>query len=400
MQLPYTCKKPLTSAKVRGIFVPEPLPVTLPGALPDEQHFSQELSVFDLTQERPSIRDVAHKARVSVSTVSRVLNDRPDVAPATRERVQQAIAELNYHPNAQAVGLSSRSTGVVGLVVTDMITPFSTAVIESVQNSLREHGYWMLLAACQLNTGQDVQLQARLVEELGRSRRIDGLLILTPMESSLESLRAVTREGIPSVLIDMQYNDAELNYIMVDNYQGGYLATEHLLKAGYRDIAIICGPDWMQVSLDRLAGYKAALRDWDVPICPELIVPGERFSEDAGRRAMHALLSAGRRPRALFAADDLLAFGAIAALDENESKLRIPEDIAIIGFDDIPAAATFRPPLTTVRQPLERMGQLATEHLCRLIAGETDELLQITVEAELVVRNSCGAQFTGEVNDA
>jgi LacI family transcriptional regulator len=327
-----------------------------------------------------------------------VLNDRPDVAPATRERVQQAIAELNYHPNAQAVGLSRRSTGVVGLIVADVVSPFCTLIIESVQNSLREHGYWMLLASHQLDTGQGAQLQSRLVEELGRSRRIDGLLILTPMESSLESLRAVAREGLPSVLIDMQYNDAELNYIMVDNYQGGYLATEHLLKSGYRDIAMICGPDWMQVSLDRLAGYKAALRDWDVPICPEWIVPGGGFDEAAGQRAMHTLLKADRRPQALFAADDLLAFGAMSVLDQNGSGLRIPEDVAFVGFDDVPAAASFRPPLTTVRQPLAQMGQLATEHLCRLIAGETDELLQVTVETELVVRCSCGSQFTSEVH--
>ncbi len=356
--------------------------------------------MFDLTQERPSIRDVAHKAGVSVSTVSRVLNDRPDVAPATRERVQQAIAELNYHPNAQAVGLSRRSTGVVGLVVADVITPFCTSVIESVQSSLRKHGYWMLLATHQLESGQDARLQARLVEELGRSRRIDGLLILTPMESSLESLRAVAREGIPSVLIDMQYDDAELNYIMVDNYQGGYQATEHLLKSGYRDIAIICGPDWMQVSHDRLNGYKAALRDWNVPIHPGRIVPGGGFDEDAGRRAMRALLATDHRPQALFASDDLIAFGAMAVLDENGSKLRIPEDIAFVGFDDSPSAASFRPPLTSVRQPLEYMGQLATEHLCRLIAGETNEPLQVTVETELVVRSSCGSLSTSEVNHA
>ena len=356
--------------------------------------------MFDQTQELPGIRDVAHKAGVSVSTVSRVLNDRPDVAPATRERVQQAIAELNYHPNAQAVGLSRRSTGVVGLIVADVNTPFCTSVIESVQNSLREHGYWMLLATHQLDTGQDAQLQARLVEELARSRRIDGLLILTPMKGSLESLRAVTREGLPSVLIDMQYDDAELNYIMVDNYQGGYQATEHLLQSGNRDIAIICGPDWMQVSHDRLNGYKAALQDWNVPIRPEWIVSGEGFGEDAGRRAMRAVLATGQRPRALFAAADLLAFGAMAVLDENGTKLRIPEDIAFVGFDDIPAAASFRPPLTTVRQPLGYMGQLAAEHLCRLITGETDELLQVTVETELIARNSCGSKSKSEANHA
>jgi len=191
-----------------------------------------------------------------------------------------------------------------------------------------------------------------------------------------------------------------LNYIMVDNHQGGYLATEHLLKSGYRDIAIICGPDWMQVSQDRLNGYKAALRDWDVPIRPELIVPGRGFGEDAGRRAMRALLATEHQPQALFAADDLLAFGAMAVIDENGRGLRVPEDVAFVGFDDIPAAASFRPPLTTVRQPLEYMGQLATEHLCRLIAGETDELLQVTVETELMVRSSCGSLSTGEVNHA
>jgi LacI family transcriptional regulator len=359
--------------------------------------YPQDLQMSNSTQERPSIRDVACQAGVSVSTVSRVLNARPDVAPATRERILKAIAELNYHPNAQAVGLSRRRTGVVGLVVSDMITPFCTSIIQSVQNSLRERGYWMLLAAHRLLYEQDVHLQARLVEELGRSRRIDGLLVLTPMESSLEILRVMAREELPSVLIDMQYDGSELNYIAVDNYQGGYLATEYLLQLGYRDIAILCGPDWMRVSHDRLAGYKAALQDWRVPICPEWIVSGEGFNEGAGRRAMHTLLETGHQPRAIFASDDLIAFGAMAVLDEEGAELRVPEDIAFVGYDDIPAAASFRPPLTTVHQPLDCMGQLAVEHLCHLIAGETDELLQVTMGTELVVRASCGADGSPQV---
>jgi len=332
---------------------------------------------------------VARKAGVSVSTVSRVLNDRPDVAPVTRECVLQTIAELNYHPNAQAVGLSRHSTGVVGLVVPDVITPFCTSIIESVQNSLREFGYWMLLAANRLDTEQMARLQARLLEELWRGRRIDGLLVLIPVESSLEPLRVMAREGLPGVLIDMQYDGSGLNYIKVDNYQGGYLAAEHLLRLGYRDIAILCGPDWMPVSRDRLAGYRTALQDWGVPTRPEWIVPGLGFNEETGWHAMRTLLTAERRPRVVFAASDLIAFGAMAALDEV--GLDVPEDIAFVGFDDIPAAASFRPPLTTVRQPLEYMGRLAAGHLCSLIAGETDELLQATVETELVVRVSCGA---------
>jgi LacI family transcriptional regulator len=347
------------------------------------------LSVPILTRERPSIRDVARKAGVSASTVSRVLNARPDVAPATRERVLQAIAELDYHPNAQAVGLSRRRTGVVGLVVPDVITPFNTAVVESVENSLRARGHWMLLAANALDTEEQARLQAGLLEELGRSRRIDGLLVLIPVESSLEPLRAMAREGIPSVLIDMQYDGTGLNTIAVDNYQGGYLATEHFLRLGYRDIAILCGPHWMPVSHDRLAGYRAALQDWGIPINPEWIVPGLGFNEETGQYAMRTLLAADRRPRAVFAASDRIAFGAMAVLDEV--RLRIPEDVAFVGFDDIPAAASFRPPLTTVRQPLEHMGRLAVEHLCRLIDGETDELLQVTVETELAVRASCGS---------
>ena len=341
-----------------------------------------------LTRERPSIRDVARRTGVSPSTVSRVLNVRPDVAPATRQRVLQTIAELNYHPDAQAVSLSRRRTGVVGLVVPDVITPFCTCVIESVQNSLQAHGYWMLLAAHSLSTEQQAQSQVSLLEKLGRSRRIDGLLVLIPVESSVELLRAMAGEGLPSVLMDMQYDGNGLNTITVNNYRGGYLATEHLLRSGYRDIAILCGPHWMPVSHDRLAGYQAALRDWGVPIHPEWIVPGLGFDEVTGQYAMRALLAAERRPRAVFAASDRIAFGAMAVLDQV--GLRVPEDVAFIGFDDIPTAASFRPPLTTVHQPLESMGRMAVEHLCRLITGETDALLQVTVETEVAVRASCG----------
>jgi DNA-binding LacI/PurR family transcriptional regulator len=332
---------------------------------------------------------VARRAGVSASTVSRVLNARPDVAASTRERVLQAIAELDYHPNAQAVGLSSRRAGVVGLVVPDVITPFCTSVIDSVQNQLRERGYWMLLTANPLDPPERADLQADLLEELWRSRRIDGLLVLIPVESSLESLRAMAREGFPSVLIDMQYDSTGLDYISVDNYQGGYAATEHLLQLGYQSVAILCGPNWMPVSRDRLAGYQAALQAWGVPIRPEWIVPGLGFDEKTGQHAMRTLLEVDPLPQAVFAASDRIAFGAMAVLDRV--RLRIPEDVAFVGFDDIPAAASFRPPLTTVHQPLEAMGKLAVEHLCDRIAGETDEPLQTTVGTELIVRVSCGA---------
>jgi LacI family transcriptional regulator len=347
--------------------------------------------VSSFVQDRPSIRDVACKAGVSASTVSRVLNARPDVAPATRERVLAVIEELNYHPNAQAVSLSRRYTGVVGLVVPDVITPFCTSVIESVQNTLRAYGYWMLLVANQVNPEEQARLQAEFLVELWRGRRIDGLLVLIPVEVSLGPLRAMAQEGVPSVLIDMQYDGTGLNYIAVDNYRGGYLAAEHLLRLGYRDIAILCGPHWMPVSRDRLAGYEAALHDQGVPVHSEWIVPGLGFDEETGRHAMRTLLSADRRPRAVFAASDLIAFGAMATLDEV--RLRIPDDIALIGFDDIPTAATYRPPLTTVRQPLETMGRLAVEHLCRLLSGETSDLLQTTMVPEVVVRVSCGSDL-------
>ena len=199
----------------------------------------------------------------------------------------------------------------------------------------------------------------------------------------------MAREGFPSVLIDMQYDSTGLDYISVDNYQGGYAATEHLLQLGYRNIAILCGPNWMPVSRDRLAGYQAALQAWGIPVRPEWIVPGLGFDEETGQYAMRTLLEVDPLPQAVFAASDRIAFGAMAELDRAE--LRIPEDVAFVGFDDIPAAASFRPPLTTVRQPLETMGKLAVEYLCGRIAGETDEPLQITVETELLVRVSCGA---------
>ncbi len=340
-------------------------------------------------QERPSIRDVARQAGVSVSTVSRVLNDRPDVAQATRERVLQTIAEMHYHPNAQAVGLSRRSTRVVALVVPDVISPFCISMIESVQNNLRERGYWLLLAASGVFTEHQTR-QAHLIEELGRSRRIDGLLVLTPLENSLRPLRELARDGLPSILIDMQYDGTDLNYITVNNYRGGYLAAEHLLQLGYREIATLCGPLWMHVSRDRLDGYQAALRDWGVPVHPEWTVPAQDFDEESGCRGMRTLLAAERRPQAIFAASDRIAFGAIGALDK--AGLRVPEDMAIVGFDDIPVSANFRPPLTTVRQPLEYMGQIAVEHLDGLLIGKINghQFLQATMETEIVVRVSCG----------
>lgn len=347
--------------------------------------------MLDPNRKPPSIQDVARIAGVTASTVSRVLNDKPDVSSETRKRVLQTIADLNYHPNAQAISLSMQRTGIVGLVVQDITHIFCTAIMESVHNTLQEHGFWLLVANGTLDTEEHAQQQHRLIEQLWRSRRVDGLLVLTPVDSSRAILREIANEKFPCVLIDSDLNLTDIRSVVVDNYHGSYLATEHLLSLGYREIAHLGGPKWVPSGRERLTGFQAALNEWGVSVRPEWTIPGQGFDEQTGRQGMATLLSLPERPRAVFAACDYIAFGAIRAI--KAANLRIPEDIAIVGFDDIPLAARFDPALTTVRQPLNFMGKTATEILCRWLTGREDvrpEPGEITVKTELVVRSSCG----------
>lgn len=327
---------------------------------------------------RVTIREVAKRAGVSHQTVSRVINNSPEVAASTREQVQRAIAELNYHPNAQAVSLSRDRSDIVGMIVNNARDAFFAQIIDGACQVLSARGRFMLLAST------DHATQPEAIETLLRSRRIDGMIIVLPLEISLEHAARLAESRLPLVLVDFQY-DLDVDHVAVDNFQGAYSATEHLIKLGHRRIAIICGRRDIPVGEIRLDGYRAALEHYGLPYDPALIMPGD-FSVASGAAAMERLLEVDPRPTAVFACDDPMAFGALAVLYRH--GLRVPGDISVIGFDDIPEARHCVPPLTTIRQPLREMGEIAGNHICQVIDGFTSDRLRLTVSTELVLRET------------
>ncbi|HEU5102071.1 MAG TPA: LacI family DNA-binding transcriptional regulator [Roseiflexaceae bacterium] len=327
---------------------------------------------------RATIREVARRAGVSYQTVSRVINNHPMVAASTRALVRQAIAELDYHPNAQAVGLSRNRADIVGVITHSIASPFFAQIVDGTAQALQERGRFMLLGSAGMST------QLETIDSLQRSRRIDGMIIILPLSTSLEAAQQLAASQFPLVLVDLQY-DIDANHISIDNRQGAYCATEHLIGLGHRRIGLISGPLIQPVAHVRIAGYKDALRAHGLPYEPELVVIGD-FANSGGEAGATHFLSLDDPPTAIFACNDQMAFGTVRTL--RRRGLRVPDDISVIGFDDIAEASISYPPLTTMRQPLAEMGRIAAEYVCRVIDGEATERLQVTLSTELIVRQS------------
>lgn len=331
---------------------------------------------------RVTIREVARRAGVSHQTVSRVINNSPGVSPETRYQVQRAIEELNYHPNAQAVSLSRDRANIVGMIVNHSGDPFFGPMVDGACQALTERGRFTLL----VHTEHLDQPSA--IDALLHSRRIDGLILVLPLAVSLEQARRLSESGLPLVLLDLQY-DLDADHVAIDNVRGAFLAVNHLIVLGHRRIGIIRGRDDIPVGQMRLDGYRKALAHHGLPFDPELAVPGD-FTSASGEVGAERLLDLADPPTAIFACDDQMALGAMRAIYRRH--LRIPDDISLVGYDDVAFARHVYPPLTTIRQPLREMGYLAGSQVCRLIEeGEAAAPLRLTIEPELVVRESTAA---------
>jgi DNA-binding LacI/PurR family transcriptional regulator len=300
------------------------------------------------------------------------------VAPSTRALVREAITELDYHPNAQAVGLSRNRSDIIAVITESIMSPFFAQIVDTTAQTLQAQGRFMLLGCA------DRVSQMQTIGNLQRSRRIDGMIIILPLSASLEQAQQLAACELPVVLVDLQY-DVDANYITIDNRQGAYSATEHLIKLGHRRIGIIGGQSELPVAHMRIAGYQAALHDYGVPYDPALVVWGD-FAHGGGEYGASHFLTLDDPPTAIFACNDQMAFGTIRTL--RRRGVRVPEDISVIGFDDIAEASISYPPLTTIRQPLREMAQLAAGYICRLIDGIELAKLQVCMPTELIVRQS------------
>lgn len=333
---------------------------------------------------RATIRDVARRARVSHQTVSRVINGHNSVAPPTRDRVLAVIRELEYVPSAVARSLTSQRTHTLGMVTTDVSDHFFSEAVAGAEAEARRRGYFLIIGSIEEGSEDDERTYLRLMLE----RRVEGLIVAVPrLRLAPDDLLAETAARMPTVLVasDVELPGADL--VDIDNRRGGADATEHLVSLGHRAIATITGPlDWPSAR-SRLDGYRDALRKAGVPVDRGLVEPCVDWGLESGRRAAERLLGAGARITAIFAQSDLLALGAIAAL--RSRGLRVPDDVSVVGFDDIAVASVFDPPLTTVRQPMREVGELAA----RLIGDRASGARQAkgarhVLRAPLVVRGS------------
>jgi len=326
-----------------------------------------------------TIRDVAARAGVSVATVSYVINGTKPVAPETAARVRRAMEELDYHPNAVAQSLRTRTTHVIGVVVSDIANPFFATLVRGAEDCAREHGYSLLIC----NTSEELGNELVSLQLLSR-KRVDGM-ILAPTGKSDELLLELIDRGMRIVTIDRKVEGLAAPAIVSENERGAFIATSHLLELGHRRIGIVLGLPHLSTTMERLKGYQKALAQFGVKEDPNLIVYG--YSQvAAAQEATLKLLDSKAAPTAIFATNNLMTLGVMMAI--HERSLRCPQDISIVGFDDFEWAAAFNPPITTVAQDPYRMGKTAVEILLDCLQGNSHSAETIRIPVRFIPRAS------------
>jgi LacI family transcriptional regulator len=328
-----------------------------------------------------SIKDVASHAGVAVGTVSNVLNHPDRVASTTRGRVLQAIEELGFVRNDAARQLRAGQSRTIGMIVLDIGNPFFTSVVRAAEDAAALHGGALLLG----DSGQDASREAHYID-LFQEQRVQGLLI-SPVAEVSARLDKLRERGIPTVLLDWRGDDARYRSVSVDDDAGGYMAARHLLDGGRRRLAFVGGPASIRQVADRLHGARRAVAE--APGATLEVMDSDGQSVIAGRGIGNRLVErpADSRPDGVFCANDLLALGLIQSLAMTHS-IRIPEDIALIGYDDIDFASSAVVPLSSIRQPAERLGRTAIELLTEEIESGEFKRRSVVFTPELVVRQS------------
>lgn len=339
-------------------------------------------------ERTPTIGDVARRAGVSRATVSRVLNDYPHVRPRVRAAVERAMRALGYRPDQVARSLARRETRTLGLVVADITNPFYAETARAIVETARGHGYNVILC----NTDNLPRLQEEYIEVL-RQRRVDGIIFGSVFLDD-PVVEGLVEAGYPCVMYNRRLRSGRGNYIVLDNVRASYDLTRHLLELGHRRMGFIAGLRDISTAAERLRGYRAALRGVALPIDPTLIRPGA-FKAEMAQRAALELLKLPRRPTAIVAGNDLMALGVIQAA--GDLGLKVPEDLAVVGFDDIEIAAHRVVELTTMAQQKAEMGRMAVVWLLEVIRDPrryTRHPLQQILAPTLAVRRTCGALGT------
>lgn len=330
-----------------------------------------------MAQSRATIRDVAALAGVSYQTVSRVINQDDRVRPSTRQRVEAAITELGFRPNAIARSMATGSTQTFTCLAPNLTDYTFARIIEGAEHEARRHGYYLFSASA-----EDEDTFATLVDQLVTSRRTEGLLVINPYA---DGRHRHLPANVPTVYVGARPRQEAVDSVALDDEGAARIATEHLLAQGHRRIALICGPMSEDCSQDRLAGYQAALAAAGIAIDPCLVQEGD-WSATSGYQAWQRLATLRDRPTAVFAQNDRMAVGVLRAV--REAGLRVPDQVAVIGVDDMPLASYFDPALTTMRQDLAEIGRVAAQLLLRAVADPTAPRQHLRLPADLIIRES------------
>jgi LacI family transcriptional regulator len=323
-----------------------------------------------------TLMDVARQAGVSPSTVSRILNGTAKVSDDKRQAVLKAIEQMNFAPNQMAQGLKKGRSMTIGIVVQDISSPFFDETLRGVDDGLKGTGFASVIVSGHWNADEEADRIRLLL-----ARKVDGIILLSGRMADETVLNFSTQRPIVSTGRALQTRTA-LGFKM-DNEYGAYLAVHHLIELGHRHIAFVSGPANNSDADERLAGYKRALQEAGLPVDENLIVEGN-YHEASGMLAMNRLFDTHQHFTAVFAANDLSAYGARLAL--YRKGIRVPDDISLVGFDDLPGSSYTTPPLTTIRQPLYDIGRIATQALLRIINGE--EARGEVPPLELIVRET------------
>jgi LacI family transcriptional regulator len=338
------------------------------------------------TSKAASIYDVARESRVSVFTVSAVVNNKAHVGNKLRERVEAAIRKLNYRPNLLARSLAKQKTHTIGMIVPDIANPFFPMVVRGAEDAAQKRGYNLLLC-----NSDDTQVREESALELLLSKRVDGILLTKAICDITPSLHQMIEEmNIPIVLVMRTFPKISKDAIITDDYQGAYEAVCHLARSGRSRIGLMGGPMKVSNGKARWQGFRDALKANGLAYDPSLVIEGD-YRTESGYRGGHVLLS--HRPDGVYVANYLMTVGLLKAAEEM--GLQCPEDFGLVSFDDYPWLGIFRPRLTTVELPKYQLGQEAADLLLDRIAGKTGPGLLKKLLPELRVRDSCGFKLQG-----
>lgn len=329
-----------------------------------------------------SLNKVAEKSGVSIATVSRVINNNPNVNPETRLRVEQVIKELKYSPNRVAKRLRNRnaSSNLLGVLIPDIQNPFYVEVLRGIEDVASENKYALIMC----NFSQDEKKQQMYLDIL-QSESVDGL-IAAPTSEEDQKVTNLVKTGLPIVCVDRGLSNVDVDVVLVENRKGAYSAVDFLAKKGYKRIAYISGIPQIPSSRQREKGYVSALKDNGLDVDRELIKYGDSRHE-SGVELCKQLLDLPHPPDAIFTGNNLITLGALETI--HKLGLKIPSEIAIVGFDDMYWSISLNPPLTAVRQPAYEIGRRAAEQLIARINDPSRPTISMIMKTELMIRNSC-----------